>query len=188
MYLYDNLQKFITLDKYNVQKGPHHITAINYIDRQQTPSATAIAIAIAAQGVQSLTFDNAVHDYGSQQKQQYKKFTLLSEYFYRKPRVLTINDKIKTICDNTFKSLFNTNANANANARKCTDIVDPYSGTSVEEYGQKTAGGKATSIFPPENNNNYTLFFLKISLFLGMTSASCYFLYFGGKRRHYTKA
>ena len=55
MYLYDNLQKFITLDKYNVQKGPHHITAINYIDRQQTPSATAIAIAIAAQGVQSLT-------------------------------------------------------------------------------------------------------------------------------------
>ena len=176
MYLYNNLQKIITLDRYYEQKGPPHITAINYAGHQQTPSATAF-------GVQSLTFDNAAHDYGSQQKQQFKRFTLVSEYFYKPPRVLTINDKIKSIVTNTFKSL-----SSNANVIKCTDIVDPYSGTSVEEYGQKNADCFATSYFPPENNNNYTLFFLKISLFLGMTSASCYFLYFGGNRRHYTKA
>ena len=104
MYLYDNLQKFITLDKYNEQKGPPHITAINYA--------------------------------GHHQNHQNKKFILLSEYFYRQPRVLTINDKIKTI------------------AMGCTDIGDP------------------------EHNNNAIHYFLKISLFLGMTSASCYFLYF----------
>jgi len=128
MYLYDNLQKFITLDKYNEQKGPPHITATNYIDHQQ--------------------------------KQQYKKFTLLSEYFYKPPRVLAI-----------------------------------YSFAKAMEYNQKTDGRYATSSFPPndkikriamgctdigdpEHNNNAVHYFLKISLFLGMTSASCYFLYF----------
>ena len=125
MYLYNNLQKIITLHRYNDQKGSPHINATNYNDRQQN-----------------------------------KRFTLLSEYFYKQPysfahateynqktdghfvtssfppRVLAINDKIKTI------------------AMGCIDIADP------------------------ENNNNAVHFFLKISLFLGMTSASCYFLYF----------
>ena len=128
MYLYNNLQKIITLDRYYEQKGPPHITAINYASHQQN--------------------------------KQNKRFTLLSEYFYKQPysfahateynqktdghfvtssfppRVLAINDKIKTI------------------AMGCIDIADP------------------------ENNNNAVHFFLKISLFLGMTSASCYFLYF----------
>uniref|UniRef100_A0A6C0EVH1 Uncharacterized protein n=1 Tax=viral metagenome TaxID=1070528 RepID=A0A6C0EVH1_9ZZZZ len=104
MYLYDNLQKIITLDRYNEQKGPPHITAINYA--------------------------------GQQQNNQHKRFTLLSEYFYKPPRVLAINDKIKRI------------------ATGCIDIADPG------------------------NNNNDVHFFLKISLFLGMTTASYYFLYF----------
>ena len=107
MYLYNNLQKFITLDRYNQQKGPPHITAINYASHQQN--------------------------------KQNKRFTLLSEYFYKPPRVLAINDKIKTI------------------AMGCIDIADP------------------------ENNNNGVDFFLKISLFLGMTTASYYFLYFWRK-------
>lgn len=128
MYLYNNLQKIITLDRYYEQKGPPYITAINYA--------------------------------GHQQNKQNKRFTLLSEYFYKQPysfadateynqktaghfvtssfppRVLAINDKIKTI------------------AMGCIDIADP------------------------ENNNNGVHFFLKISLFLGMTTASYYFLYF----------
>ena len=128
MYLYDNLQKFITLDKYNEQKGPPHITAINYA--------------------------------GHQQNKQNKRFTLLSEYFNKPPRILAI-----------------------------------YSFAKATEYNQKTDGRYATSSFPPndkiktiamgctdigdpENNNNAVHFFLKISLFLGMTTASYYFLYF----------
>jgi len=128
MYLYNNLQKIITLDRYNQQKGPPHITAINYA--------------------------------GHQQNNQHNRFTLLSEYFYRQPRVLTI-----------------------------------YSFAKAMEYNQKTDGRYATSSFPPndkikriamgcidiadpEHNNNAVHYFLKISLFLGMTSASCYFLYF----------
>ena len=132
MYLYNNLQKIITLDRYYEQKGPPHITAINYASHQQnkqTPSANAF-------GVQSLTTFHSASGYGSQQN---KRFTLLSEYFYKPPRVLAINDKIKTI------------------AMGCIDIADP------------------------ENNNNGVDFFLKISLFLGMTTASYYFLYFWRK-------
>ena len=131
MYLYDNLQKFITLDKYNEQKGPPHITAINYAGHHQN-----------------------------------KKFILLPEYFYKPPRVLAI-----------------------------------YSFAKAMEYNQKTDGRYAPSSFPPndkiktiamgctdigdpENNNNGVDFFLKISLFLGMTTASYYFLYFYRKYKH----
>ena len=126
MYLYNNLQKFITLDRYNQQKGPTHITATNYIDRRQN--------------------------------HQNKKFILLSEYFYRQPRVLTIN-------------------------RECNvavrEVTDPEYGTLVEYSDKiKTIAMGCTDIGDPENNNNAVHFFLKISLFLGMTSASCYFLYF----------
>ncbi len=160
MYLYDNLQKFITLDKYNEQKGPPYITATNYIDRQQTPSANAIA----AQGVQSLTTFHSASGYGSQQKQQFKKFTLLSEYFNKPPRVLTIN------------------RGCNVAVR---DVTDPEYGTLVEYSDKiKTIAMGCTDIGDPENNNNAVLFFLKISLFLGMTSTSCYFLYFYRKYKH----
>ena len=126
MYLYDNLQKFITLDKYNEQKGPPHITATNYIDRQQ--------------------------------KQQYKKFILLSEYFYKPPRVLTIN------------------RGCNVAVRDVTDLE--YSTNVPYSDKIKTIAMGCIDIADPENNNNAVHFFLKISLFLGMTSASCYFLYF----------
>ena len=80
MYLYNNLQKIITLHRYNDQKGSPHINATNYNDRQQN-----------------------------------KRFTLLSEYFNKPPRVLTIN-------------------------RECNvavrEVTDPEYGTLVE-YSEK---------------------------------------------------
>ena len=141
MYLYDNMQKFVTLDKYNEQKGSPYITATNYIDRQQKQQYKKFTL---WRKTETLRSESKFSDYIPYLRCNTMALAegILSEYFYRKPRVLAINDKIKTI------------------AMGCTDIGDP------------------------ENNNNSVLFFLKISLFLGMTSTSCYFLYFYRKYKH----